>query len=54
MCRRTTCAKCSGVTWAGCGAHIPNVMDRVPKKQWCTCEGWEGGYPPGKGWCVIT
>ncbi|GAM82420.1 hypothetical protein ANO11243_003990 [Dothideomycetidae sp. 11243] len=25
-------------TWWGCGAHVPAVMDDVPKDQWCACE----------------
>ena len=37
-------------TWFGCGAHIPSVMDQVPKDQWCKCEPQvdkEGTkYPP--------
>lgn len=37
-------------TWFGCGAHVPSVMDSVPKNEWCDCEpkteknGTE--YPP--------
>ncbi|KAG0136907.1 hypothetical protein HOY82DRAFT_478305 [Tuber indicum] len=55
MCRKTTCSKCSGTTWAGCGAHIPQVMERVPKDQWCKCPGGgDGGYPPGGSWCLIS
>jgi hypothetical protein len=39
-------------TWQGCGSHVPNVMDNVPKEEWCGCtpqvekEGKK--YPPGK------
>ena len=37
-------------SWWGCGKHIPDVMNRVPKDKWCTCEPtlWRGGtgYPP--------
>ncbi|PWW77373.1 hypothetical protein C7212DRAFT_350737 [Tuber magnatum] len=65
MCRKTTCSTCSGTTWVGCGAHIPHVMERVPKKQWCRCPGrdgdaWcrcpgrDGEYPPGRKLCVIS
>ncbi|EDN07142.1 predicted protein [Histoplasma mississippiense (nom. inval.)] len=38
---------------AGCGNHVPRVMDSVPTEQWCTCtpkqkiEGKE--YPPRAG-----
>ncbi|THZ74802.1 hypothetical protein D6C85_03271 [Aureobasidium pullulans] len=41
MCKRT---------WFGCGAHVPSVMDSIPKNEWCDCDpkteknGTE--YPP--------
>jgi hypothetical protein len=22
-------------TWAGCGAHVPRVMDPIPEEDWC-------------------
>jgi len=37
-------------TWFGCGAHVPSVMDSIPKNEWCDCDpkteknGTE--YPP--------
>ncbi|CAD0040706.1 unnamed protein product, partial [Aureobasidium pullulans] len=43
----TTAAK---RTWFGCGAHVPSVMDSIPKNEWCDCDpkteknGTE--YPP--------
>ncbi|KAI5818259.1 hypothetical protein BZA77DRAFT_243969 [Pyronema omphalodes] len=48
MCRRSQCANCSGVTWFGrCGLHIAQVLDPVPKEEWCTCPKPEGSsYPP--------
>ncbi|RYP09234.1 hypothetical protein DL764_001420 [Monosporascus ibericus] len=37
-------------TWFGCGRHIPEVLDKVPADEWCTCEPKVevGGkkYPP--------
>ncbi|KAI9673865.1 MAG: hypothetical protein M1817_002071 [Caeruleum heppii] len=40
-------------TWWGCGSHIPNVLDPLPKDSWCTCEprrkvdgGEADEYPP--------
>ncbi|KAM0798109.1 hypothetical protein BDR22DRAFT_860500 [Usnea florida] len=57
MCKSASCDKCQKSTWWGCGLHVPSVMDKLPKEEWCTCEpkvekeGGEGkvGYPPMKG-----
>lgn len=37
MCRATRCHTCSKVTWAGCGAHVDDVMRRVPADERCRC-----------------
>lgn len=37
MCRATTCLKCNKPTWAGCGAHIEQVLGHVPEAQRCQC-----------------
>ena len=31
MCRRVTCDRCGKPTFAGCGAHIEQVLGDVPK-----------------------
>ncbi|WPJ59003.1 hypothetical protein SMAC4_13122 [Sordaria macrospora] len=38
MCHKAACPVCHGVTWIGCGNHVPKVMDGVPKEEWCKCE----------------
>lgn len=35
MCRQTTCRTCQRPTWAGCGAHIENVLGHIPKSERC-------------------
>lgn len=35
MCRAAKCRKCGGVTWAGCGMHVDQVMRGVPKEARC-------------------
>ncbi|MEY4510537.1 MAG: hypothetical protein RLZZ450_2659 [Pseudomonadota bacterium] len=35
MCRRVTCERCGKPTFAGCGAHIEQVLGNVPKAQRC-------------------
>lgn len=37
MCRRVTCDKCGKPTFAGCGAHIEQVLGDVPKDDRCKC-----------------
>ncbi len=36
MCRRVTCKTCGKPSWAGCGAHVEQVLADVPKAQRCT------------------
>ena len=37
MCRRVTCPDCGKPTYAGCGAHIEQVLGDVPPAQRCQC-----------------
>lgn len=37
MCRAVQCSKCHKPTWAGCGAHVEQVLGHVPKEARCTC-----------------
>lgn len=37
MCRRVSCDRCGKPTFAGCGAHIEQVLGDVPKDQRCKC-----------------
>jgi hypothetical protein len=38
MCVRTTCSTCKKPTYAGCGAHIEEVLGDVPKDKRCQCQ----------------
>ena len=38
MCRRTTCSRCGLAGWAGCGAHVEQVLAGVPDSARCRCE----------------
>lgn len=38
MCRPARCHTCSNTTWTGCGAHIDQVMQRIPRDERCTCD----------------
>lgn len=35
MCRAVTCRTCGKATWAGCGAHVEQVLRGVPLAQRC-------------------
>jgi hypothetical protein len=37
MCRRVECAKCGRPTFAGCGAHVEQVLGDVPPAARCQC-----------------
>jgi len=42
MCRAVECSKCHKPTWAGCGAHVEQVLGHVPKSDRCTCREASG------------
>jgi hypothetical protein len=35
MCRQVTCKECGKPTWAGCGAHVEQVLGHVPIADRC-------------------
>jgi hypothetical protein len=37
MCRRVNCTKCGRPTYAGCGAHVEQVLADVPTAERCRC-----------------
>ncbi len=37
MCRRVECSKCGRPTFAGCGAHVEQVLGDVPRDERCHC-----------------
>jgi hypothetical protein len=37
MCRVIQCGTCHKPTWAGCGAHVEQVLGHVPKLARCAC-----------------
>jgi hypothetical protein len=43
MCREIRCTKCSRPSWAGCGAHVEQVLGHVPRDKRCQCERQQGG-----------
>lgn len=48
MCRAVTCKKCHKPGWAGCGAHVEQVLGHVPREARCACrESASAGGAPG-------
>jgi hypothetical protein len=48
MCRRVQCNSCGKPTFAGCGAHIEQVLGDVPKADRCRCrEAGQSAKPQG-------
>jgi hypothetical protein len=37
MCRSRTCSRCGLATFAGCGAHVEEVLAGVPAGERCRC-----------------
>jgi hypothetical protein len=37
MCRLVECSKCGRPTYAGCGAHVEQVLGHVPPADRCHC-----------------
>lgn len=37
MCRMVQCRSCNKPTYAGCGAHVEQVLGHVPPAQRCRC-----------------
>ncbi len=53
MCRRVTCSQCGKPTFAGCGAHIEQVLGDVPRDKRCKCNESTAEKKPetkGAGW----
>jgi len=46
MCRPAKCSSCNKVTWAGCGAHVAQVMAGVRPEERCRCRDAAGDNSP--------
>ncbi len=46
MCHRVKCRRCGKTTWAGCGAHVQQVMASVPQEKRCNCTASEKAAIP--------
>lgn len=48
MCRRVECKRCGKPTYAGCGAHVEQVLRDVPPAERCHCKEQKSpGAKPG-------
>ena len=46
MCHRVKCPTCGKPTFAGCGAHIEQVLGDVPVKDRCNCRETRASAEP--------
>jgi hypothetical protein len=49
MCRLVECPKCGRPTYAGCGAHVEQVLGHVPPAERCRCREEQAGSQPRTG-----
>lgn len=49
MCQRVTCSKCGRPTFAGCGAHVEQVLRDVPRAERCACRETAGRSAASQG-----
>ena len=47
MCRAITCSKCNRPSWAGCGAHVEQVLGHVKPADRCQCRSQPGASGGG-------
>jgi hypothetical protein len=45
MCRRVQCPTCDRPTFAGCGAHVDQVLADVPAGERCRCDAQAAAQP---------
>ena len=54
MCRRVDCKKCGKPSWAGCGAHVEQVLGNIPAADRCHCRESQAKStskrPPAGSW----
>lgn len=48
MCRAVKCNSCGKTTWAGCGAHVEQVMGHLPQSERCQCREQASAAPAGE------
>lgn len=49
MCRRVTCDRCGKPTYAGCGAHVEQVLADVRPAERCQCQSAKRVASPAQG-----
>jgi hypothetical protein len=47
MCKKVSCPQCGKASWAGCGAHVEEVLADTPLSERCKCDGGDGSRPAG-------
>ena len=50
MCVRVKCKRCNKATYAGCGAHVEQVLRGVAASDRCVCDAAQAKAAPRKWW----
>ncbi len=50
MCQRVQCRKCGKPTYAGCGAHVEQVLAGVPPAERCRCREERAASGDSRSW----
>ena len=50
MCVRVSCKSCGKATYAGCGAHVEQVLRGVPPADRCQCGQGKAPAPKKRFW----
>jgi Na+-translocating ferredoxin:NAD+ oxidoreductase RNF subunit RnfB len=45
MCRSVRCRQCGKTGWAGCGAHVEQVLAGIPTSERCAGHAKQAGEP---------
>lgn len=53
MCSRITCETCRKPSYAGCGAHVEQVLGNVPKDERCKCREERAQRKAGGGDTIL-
>lgn len=53
MCRRVQCSDCDKPTYAGCGAHVEQVLAAVPREERCVCRA-PSKRAPAEPWSPLA
>lgn len=54
MCRAVKCKECGKATWAGCGAHVEQVLGHLPPSERCQGHQEETNEPRSRAKSLLA